>query len=105
MVHCQLSIVNAVQWTIDNGPSRICFVIRSFVIRHSNFVIRDSPAFPSPQGGAYHWAMSPGRLYMDNAATSFPKPLAVTDAMVRYARELGAMPGGGRMPRRLKPAL
>ena len=39
--------------------------------------------------------MSPRRLYMDNAATSFPKPLAVTDAMVRYARELGASAGRG----------
>jgi cysteine desulfurase/selenocysteine lyase len=32
---------------------------------------------------------------MDNAATSFPKPLAVTDAMVRYAQELGASAGRG----------
>ena len=32
---------------------------------------------------------------MDNAATSFPKPLAVIDAMVRYARELGASAGRG----------
>jgi cysteine desulfurase/selenocysteine lyase len=32
---------------------------------------------------------------MDNAATSFPKPAAVTDAMVRYARELGASAGRG----------
>jgi cysteine desulfurase family protein len=32
---------------------------------------------------------------MDNAATSFPKPLAVTDSMVRYARELGASAGRG----------
>jgi cysteine desulfurase/selenocysteine lyase len=39
--------------------------------------------------------MSPRRLYMDNAATSFPKPAAVTDAMVRYARELGASAGRG----------
>jgi cysteine desulfurase/selenocysteine lyase len=39
--------------------------------------------------------MSPRRLYMDNAATSFPKPLAVTDAMVRYAKELGASAGRG----------
>jgi hypothetical protein len=30
-------------------------------------------------------ASAPRRLYMDNAATSFPKPRAVTDAMVRYA--------------------
>ncbi len=35
------------------------------------------------------------RLYMDNAATSFPKPRAVVDAMVRYSTELGASPGRG----------
>ncbi|MEM1329682.1 MAG: aminotransferase class V-fold PLP-dependent enzyme [Planctomycetota bacterium] len=40
--------------------------------------------------------MSAGsRLYLDNAATSFPKPPAVLDAMVRYQRELGASPGRG----------
>jgi cysteine desulfurase/selenocysteine lyase len=39
--------------------------------------------------------MSVRRLYMDNAATSFPKPPAVTDAMVRYAHELGASAGRG----------
>lgn len=32
---------------------------------------------------------------MDNAATSFPKPKAVLDAMVRYATELGASAGRG----------
>ena len=39
--------------------------------------------------------MSPRRLYMDNAATSFPKPPAVMEAMVRYATELGASAGRG----------
>ena len=39
--------------------------------------------------------MSVRRLYMDNAATSFPKPPAVTEAMVRYANELGASAGRG----------
>jgi cysteine desulfurase/selenocysteine lyase len=39
--------------------------------------------------------MSPRRLYLDNAATSFPKPRGVTDAMVRYANELGASAGRG----------
>jgi cysteine desulfurase family protein len=39
--------------------------------------------------------MSPRRLYLDNAATSFPKPRSVTDAMVRYATELGASAGRG----------
>src|SRR4051794_19103779 len=38
---------------------------------------------------------APRRLYMDNAATSFPKPATVTDAMVRYASELGASAGRG----------
>ena len=39
--------------------------------------------------------MSPRRLYLDNAATSFPKPPGVTEAMVRYALELGASAGRG----------
>ena len=39
--------------------------------------------------------MPPRRLYLDNAATSFPKPRAVTEAMVRYATELGASAGRG----------
>lgn len=39
--------------------------------------------------------MQPRRLYLDNAATSFPKPPAVMEAMVRYATELGASAGRG----------
>ena len=39
--------------------------------------------------------MLPRRLYMDNAATSFPKPRAVLEAMARYATELGASAGRG----------
>lgn len=35
------------------------------------------------------------RLYMDNAATSFPKPDAVLEAMREYATELGASAGRG----------
>ncbi len=35
------------------------------------------------------------RIYFDNAATSFPKPPAVTEAMVRFATELGASAGRG----------
>ena len=35
------------------------------------------------------------RIYMDNSATSFPKPPAVTEAMVRFARECGASAGRG----------
>ena len=39
--------------------------------------------------------MSPRRLYMDNAATSRPKPAGVMEAMCRYATELGASAGRG----------
>lgn len=39
--------------------------------------------------------MPPRRIYLDNAATSFPKPPAVYDAMTRYATELGASAGRG----------
>src|SRR5688500_8624642 len=39
--------------------------------------------------------MKPRRLYMDNAATSFPKPRSVMDSMVRYANDLGASAGRG----------
>lgn len=35
------------------------------------------------------------RIYMDNAATSFPKPPAVLQAMTHYATQLGASPGRG----------
>lgn len=39
--------------------------------------------------------MSPRRLYMDNAATSFPKPREVLGAMMHYTREIGASAGRG----------
>ncbi|MEO1238037.1 MAG: aminotransferase class V-fold PLP-dependent enzyme, partial [Planctomycetota bacterium] len=35
------------------------------------------------------------RIYLDNAATSFPKPPEVLDAMTDYANRLGASPGRG----------
>ena len=35
------------------------------------------------------------RRYLDNAATSFPKPPQVLEAVSRYATELGASPGRG----------
>ena len=35
------------------------------------------------------------RTYMDNAATSFPKPIGVLEAMNHYATHLGASPGRG----------
>lgn len=40
-------------------------------------------------------SISPRRLYMDNAATSFPKPPGVLEAMIRYASDLGASAGRG----------
>lgn len=36
------------------------------------------------------------RLYLDNSATSSPKPAAVWEAMARYVSEIGASPGRGR---------
>ncbi|MHC4718085.1 MAG: aminotransferase class V-fold PLP-dependent enzyme [Planctomycetota bacterium] len=35
------------------------------------------------------------RIYMDNSATSFPKPKGVTEAMARFAAECGASAGRG----------
>ncbi len=35
------------------------------------------------------------RIYMDNAATSFPKPPGVLEAITRYANDIGASPGRG----------
>lgn len=40
-------------------------------------------------------AVQSRRLYLDNAATSFPKPRTVLEAMVRYATEVGASAGRG----------
>ncbi|MFG0242503.1 MAG: aminotransferase class V-fold PLP-dependent enzyme [Phycisphaerales bacterium JB054] len=37
----------------------------------------------------------PERIYLDHAATSFPKPEPVLAAMLRYATRLGASPGRG----------
>jgi cysteine desulfurase family protein len=39
--------------------------------------------------------MSASRLYLDNAATSFPKPPEVLEAMTRFMREFGVSPGRG----------
>lgn len=36
------------------------------------------------------------RIYLDNAATSFPKPPGVYRAMLRYATRVGASPGRGQ---------
>ena len=34
-----------------------------------------------------------GTIYLDNAATSWPKPASVSEAMVRFLRDVGANPG------------
>ena len=39
--------------------------------------------------------MDSTRIYLDNSATSFPKPPAVTEAMVRFAEDCGASAGRG----------
>lgn len=39
--------------------------------------------------------MTPSRIYLDNAATSWPKPEAVYEAVDYYQRELGATTGRG----------
>lgn len=38
---------------------------------------------------------SPARIYLDNAATSWPKPAAVYDAVDQYQRQIGAAAGRG----------
>jgi cysteine desulfurase / selenocysteine lyase len=46
--------------------------------------------------GGYHGDVSEiRRLYLDNAATSFPKPPEVAEAMTHYATEIGASAGRG----------
>lgn len=52
--------------------------------------------------GAYRLPME--RLYLDNAATSFPKPQGVHDAMLRYATQIGASPGRGTYAESLEGA-
>ncbi|MEM7623755.1 MAG: aminotransferase class V-fold PLP-dependent enzyme, partial [Planctomycetota bacterium] len=49
-------------------------------------------------------AGEPRRIYLDNAATSFPKPAAVHEAMYRYATEVGASPGRGSYAESLEGA-
>lgn len=37
----------------------------------------------------------PGRIYLDNAATSYPKPEPVIEAVAGYMRQVGSSPGRG----------
>lgn len=46
-------------------------------------------------GAADYDGGMPERIYLDNSATSFPKPAAVTEAMVAFATECGASAGRG----------
>jgi cysteine desulfurase family protein len=48
--------------------------------------------------------MNANRLYMDNAATSFPKPPEVIAAMTHYATEIGASAGRGGYAEALQSA-
>jgi len=43
--------------------------------------------------------MRKSEIYMDNAATSFPKPPAVEKALVEFTRSIGASAGRGAYPR------
>ena len=43
-------------------------------------------------------------IYLDNAATSFPKPPAVAKAMLHYIQKVGASINRGCMPRHRKRA-
>ena len=45
------------------------------------------------------------RIYMDNAATSFPKPPGVIEAMVHFMTDVGANPGRSRHERSLEASL
>ncbi len=47
---------------------------------------------------------TPARVYLDNAATSFPKPPSVGEAMARYASAIGASPGRGAYAEALQAA-
>jgi len=53
------------------------------------------PVTPTHSDDPANAAAAPRRLYMDNAATSFPKPPVVYEAMMRFATQLGASPGRG----------
>jgi cysteine desulfurase family protein len=46
----------------------------------------------------------PDRIYLDNAATSFPKPEAVLRAVVEYSTKVGASPGRGSYAESLRGA-
>lgn len=49
--------------------------------------------------------LAPGRIYLDNAATSYPKPPGVWAAMARYAETCGAPARGGSAEARAAAAL
>ena len=40
-----------------------------------------------------HGFFNPKSIYLDNAATSWPKPPVVTEAMIHFLQEIGASPG------------
>lgn len=46
--------------------------------------------------------MSSREIYLDNAATSFPKPPAVEKALIEFTRHIGASAGRGAYPRAME---
>jgi len=68
----------------------VCFTNGANVASRSRIWVNDTPGMVP-----YDRGMSSRRLYLDNAATSFPKPKSVHEAMARYATELGASAGRG----------
>ena len=53
------------------------------------------PAGVEPHVSDEYYGIMMRRIYLDNSATSFPKPSGVTDAMVAFARDCGASAGRG----------
>ena len=48
---------------------------------------------PSPDSMAHREGFMAGLIYLDNAATSFPKPDVVHDTMTHFYRTCGVNPG------------
>src|SRR5262249_33049121 len=53
------------------------------------------PVHPAPAADVFDRRLDPLRIYLDNAATSFPKPEEVYAAIDRQQREVGAAVGRG----------
>lgn len=60
---------------------------------HPSFSNRNAPCTRLEAKGVLSSDSRPPRIYLDNAATSWPKPTAVYEAVDHYQRELGAAAG------------